>query len=161
MNEIDLKEIAKHLARYATCKPKLAIDRLMKVELIRNNYTKATLYNLIVGTRRLKKDGHITRGMPKELAGYIQEIFNAEPMGEQPITQPKELTLEEQLAKLENNYNIQKDIYEKQIEEYNNSIKTMEDKTSEIKNLLDILNGVYYEQRRTLSYEYMKNKIIK
>lgn len=162
MTDINLKEVAKHIARYATCKPKLAMDRLMRIELIRNNYSKTTLYNFVVGARRMKKDGYINKAMPKELAKEIQTYFdNPNSMAEEPIVEQKELTLEEQLAKLENNYDTQRGIYEKQIEEYDNSIQTMKDKREQIQNLLDILNGVYYEQRRTLSYEYMKNKIIK
>lgn len=160
MTDINLKEVAKHIARYATCKPKLAIDRLMRIELIRNNYSKATLYNFIVGARRMKKDGYINKAMPKELAKEIQAYFdNPNSMADEPIVEQKELTLEEQLANMETKYNQQVEYYDKQIQQMTDTIIDLENKRGTIDELKNSLKAVYYEQKQKLIYNHLSNKL--
>ena len=160
MTDINLKEIAKHIARYATCKPKLAMDRLMRIELIRNNYSKTTLYNFVVGARRMKKDGYINKAMPKELAKEIQAYFdNPNSMADEPIVEPKELTLEEQLANMKTKYNQQVEYYDKQIQQITDTIIDLENKRGTIDELKNSLKAVYYEQKQKLIYNHLSNKL--
>ena len=102
MKQEDLPTLAEYLIRYATVRPKLAMDRLLKVELIRNNLSKTSLYNMIIGTRRLIKNGKINKGMPISLAKEIQRQLNnsTEQPKEQPIKEEKVLTPYEQYQQL-------------------------------------------------------------
>lgn len=101
----DVMTIARYLVRYAGCKPKIAMQRLMEVELIRNNYTKASVYNFCIGTRRLIKDGSFGSGMTKEMADAVRKVLNEqtaaknEPVQAEPQESPTEV-----LVRLKKNY---------------------------------------------------------
>lgn len=67
MSNDDKQTIAKLLVRYSSTRPKVALQRLMGVELIRNNMTKKSLYNMLLATKRiLFKDGKRSSYMGKE-----------------------------------------------------------------------------------------------
>ena len=97
LTDEDIMCIARHLVRYANCKPALATKRLLEIELIRNNYTKQTVYNLVTGTRRLIKDGSFGSGMTKEMAGAVRKVLNEqaaaknEPSQAEPQESPTEV----------------------------------------------------------------------
>lgn len=76
LTDEDVMCIARHLVRYANCKPALATKRLLEIELIRNNFSKCTVYNYITGTRRLIKDGTFGSGMTKEMADAVRKVLN-------------------------------------------------------------------------------------
>ena len=100
----DVMTIARYLVRYANCKPKLSMQRLMEVELIRNNYTKASVYNFCTGTRRLIKDGVVGSGMTGEMAEAVRKVLKEqeaknEPSQAQPVESPTEV-----LVRLKKNF---------------------------------------------------------
>lgn len=106
LTDEDIMCIARHFVRYANCKPKLATKRLLEIELIRNNFSKCTVYNYITGTRRLIKDGSIGSGMTKEMADAVRKILAEQdkaPAPEQPAKEPQESPTEV-LVRLKKNY---------------------------------------------------------
>lgn len=155
MNEQDLQAIAEHIYRYAPCKPRLAMDRLMNIELIRNTYTKGTLFNMLQGTRRILKDGKIKSGMPKWLADRILTLAAKEPAQQAEPTmdeKPVRMTPQEQLIKLDTDM--------KKTEEYISS-KIAETNTQIYK--LQKIENYWQDQRRALEEEYktLKSEILK
>lgn len=101
----DIMTMARYLVRYANCKPKIAMQRLMEVELIRNNYKKASVYNFCTGTRRLIKDGVVGSGMTEEMADAVRKVLNEQAAAKNEPSQalPQESPTEV-LVRLKKNY---------------------------------------------------------
>ena len=105
LTDEDIICIARHLVRYANCKPALATKRLLEIELIRNSFSKQTIYNYITGTRRLIKDGTIGSGITQELANAVRKVLNEQAAGKEPIhTAPQEESPTEVLVRLKKNF---------------------------------------------------------
>ena len=156
MNEQDLQAIAEHIYRYAPCKPKLAMDRLMNIELIRNTYTKGTLFNMLQGTRRILKDGKIKSGMPKWLADKVLALAAKEPAPQAEPAMDVPQTPYEKYTKLTKDYEQVQNFINEQIEKLEKAKKEY-DKSCDDKiqywNRQIILLGSEY---RKLSEEILK-----
>lgn len=100
----DVMCIARHFVRYANCKPKLATKRLMEVELIRNNFSKCTVYNYVTGTRRLIKDGSLGSGMTKEMADAVRKVLSEQSTEKEPVQAAPQESPTEVLVRLKKNY---------------------------------------------------------
>lgn len=100
----DIMTIARYLVRYANCKPGLATKRLLEIELIRNNFSKCTVYNYITGTRRLIKDGSFGSGITKEMADAVRKVLNEQSAGKEPVQAEPQESPTEVLVRLKKNY---------------------------------------------------------
>lgn len=100
----DVMCIARHFVRYANCKPKLATKRLLEIELIRNNFSKCTVYNYVTGTRRLIKDGSLGSGMTKEMADAVRKVLSEQSAEKEPVQAAPQESPTEVLVRLKKNY---------------------------------------------------------
>lgn len=74
----DLYLITEHLVRYAPAKPSIAIPRLLNIEIIRNTYTKSTLYNVFSGVRHTLKTGRRHKYISLAMFDIIMDNFYKE-----------------------------------------------------------------------------------
>lgn len=146
MNKEYLPIIAEYIYRYSPARPKLAMDRLMKVEVIRNNLSKTTVYNMLIGVKRYLREGKINRGMSKELINEIQKLKETRGIP-QEITkeQPKELTIDEQIQHLNNQFEVAEQQLDAVIDCIDNKIEELQQQKKETEHLKQAL-GIEYNQ---------------
>lgn len=157
MKPEDLQEIAKQLIRYAPAKPKLGMDRLLKIELFRNNFSKSTIYNMCIGTRRLIKDGHRIKSMPKELTEEILRQIDkpAEPQQAEPAMAIPQ-TPYEKYTKLITDYKKVGDFIQERIEEIKKSKEEYMEACDEKITYWEYQAGSLANEYRKLSEEILK-----
>lgn len=151
LTDEDTMCIARHLVRYAICKPGLATKRLLEIELIRNNFSKQTIYNYITGTRRLIKDGSFGSGITKEMADAVRKVLNEQdkaPAPEQPAKEPKESPTEV-LVRLKKNYD---ESYAK----YNDIIAQLQDEKEAKMEEYDNAMQLVHQQQQALGMAFQK-----
>lgn len=146
MNKEYLPIIAEYIYRYSPARPKLAMDRLMKVEVIRNNLSKTTVYNMLIGVKRYLREGKINRGISKELINEVQKLKETRGIP-QEITeeQPKEPTIDEQIQHLNNQFEVAEQQLDAVIDCIDNKIEELQQQKKETEHLKHIL-GVEYNQ---------------
>ena len=91
----NLTLLAKLLIRHAPMGVKEAVRELLKIDFIKNNYSKNTIFNYLVGVRTLLKDKKISRYMSKELAQEVIRIenINMSERKDTPILNPIKVNL--------------------------------------------------------------------
>jgi SMC interacting uncharacterized protein involved in chromosome segregation len=146
MNKEYLPTIAEYIYRYSPARPKIAMDRLMKVEVIRNNLSKTTVYNMLIGVKRYLREGKINRGISKELINEIQKLKETRGIP-QDITeeQPKELTIDEQIQHLNNQFEVATQQLDAVIDCIDNKIEELQEQKEKTEHLKRIL-GIEYDQ---------------
>ena len=150
MNKEYLPIIAEYIYRYSPARPKIAMDRLMKVEVIRNNLSKTTVYNMLIGVKRYLREGKINRGISKELINEIQKLKETRGIPKEiteEITkeQPKELTIDEQIQHLNNQFEVAEQQLDTVIDCIDNKIEELQQQKKETEHLKQIL-GIEYNQ---------------
>ena len=157
MKPEDLQEIAKQLIRYAPAKPKLGMDRLLKIELFRNNFSKSTIYNMCIGTRRLIKDGHRIKSMPKELTEEILRQIDKPAQPQQPEpAMAVPMTPYEKFTKLKADIDKTNEFIEKQIAD-------LEQAKADYAKSCDDKIFYWRQQHRIVAFEYteLEREILK
>lgn len=149
LTDEDVICIARHFVRYANCKPKLATKRLLEIELIRNNFSKCTVYNYITGTRRLIKDGVVGSGMTHEMAEAVKKVLNEQAAGKEPVHAEPQETPVEVLARLKKNYD---ESYAKYDELAAKMLEEKDAKMAEYDNAMQLIR----QQQTALGFAYTK-----
>ena len=163
----DYTIIAKYLYRYSSCKPSIAIQRLLNIDIFRNNYTKTTIYNLLIGARRALKDGQKNKYFSQTIFNLLldmkekkiyrevdEQTMNESTMNEsimdesimdtqKPAEAPKP-SIEEMIEEIKKQKEKLKEVYEKTKEEKEQLINN-------IKKELEILHSAYAQAEVDLS----------
>ena len=123
LTEDDKLCVARYLVRYADALPGTALKRVMEIELLRNNYTKNTLYNMLRGVRQIKRRGTIPKNniLNKELAALVLKLMDKEPA---PAT---------------NNVHVPtaKELYKKKLAEYDKIKKYFQSETTRLEEVIE------------------------
>ena len=155
LNKDDYIIIAKYLYKYATCKPSIAVKQLLNIDIFRNNYSKSTIYNLLIGARRTLKDGkknkyfsqviyHLLLDMKEN---KISKELNESTMDEQKPVEPPKLSITDMIKEIKKQKEKLKEIYEREKEEKEQLIENIKEeaykKVEQINLELGILHRAY------------------
>lgn len=157
--------LAKIIYQYKDYMPKLAIQKMFTIDFIKNNYTKSTMINYLINTRRYIKDGFVPKsfkGFPLMLKESLDKVIKGEAANiqlQEELLQPKEESKEMEAKTIEN-----PDKYDKKdicvalagLEEYFNKKKTqIEIKINVLSELRQILIEEYNKQKKNLMEQYL------
>lgn len=163
----DYITIARYLYKYANCLPSIAMKRLLNVDIFRNNYTKSTIYNLLLGTRRTLKDGKRNKYFAQTIYNLILDIKENkiskelnEPntdettMDKQKTIETQKLSIAEAIEEIKKQKEKLKENYEK-IKEEKQKLKYFiteeaDKKTEQINQELKILTIAYEKAEKDL-----------
>lgn len=138
------KFLAQLMLKYCHMGTKEAFRELMKIDFIKNNYGKSTLYNYIGGTKALLlKNGKMNKGMSKYLAEAIAQVqkYNKAPQEiyieriKEPVETCESLTkkledLNKKISILEKEYNFKK---QELTETYTQAQRLIEEQMTQVK----------------------------
>ena len=111
INYDDLYVILSYIYKFKDCKPRLAMKKLLEIDVVKNNYTKTSLYNLFHCVKAYINDGNIRKLLSKtkiEILNKIhQEHEQEKPVYTENVSAPSEplrITPEQELQKLKDQY---------------------------------------------------------
>lgn len=151
----DLYLITEHLVRYAPAKPSIAIPRLLNIEVIRNTYTKSTLYNVFNGVRHTLKTGRKHKHISLAMFDIIMDNFYKESMGVNPEptetveAKPVELKPEEIVSQLKLSLQVIEEAIEKDLRALEIQEEMIKEKRDEIRAARD---RIVADTHQSISY---------
>lgn len=131
-SEQDLYVVLSWMYKYRGCMPKLATKKLLEIDVVRNNFSRSSIYHMMCGVRSYINEGNRTSHLGKVHRQILDRIHleheNEKPVYTEPVTKKQEavkLTPEQELQKLKDQYNKLVDLREqrhKQIQEQINKL---------------------------------------
>ena len=136
------------------CKPKEIVKKAQEIDLLRNKFSKCILYNYFLYSKRYLKDGYKVKAMPKNLCEAIDSLRKVHNYKEKiECKKPKQLSYEEIVKHIDNEYNNLQEKYKEQIEEITKSIGILEQKRKDLDNYLIIKTNELSDKRNNLIRE--------
>lgn len=156
-NKDDFLVFAKLCIENLDEKPSSFLKKAVKVDLLRNLFSKCVLYNYFLYSKRYLKDGYKVKAMPKQLCEAInslRRVHNYEEKNE--CIKPKQLSYEEIIKHIDNEYNNLQEKYNEQLEDIAKHIDILEQKRKDLDNYLMFKTQELNDKRSRLIREYFE-----
>ena len=165
----DLYVILQWIYKYRDCKPSLAMEKLQKIDVVRDNYSKNSLYNLFHCCKTYLKTGKARKLLSEKHIEILEQLKKQYEDGKPVYTEPVKskvqevvkLTPEQELQKLKDQYNKLMDLRENKTHEYH---KKQEQLKKEFDLFMDTSGDMLDEMIRQVQFlekEISRGQILK
>ena len=141
-------------------KPAQFIRMANKIDLFRNKFPDAVLYNYFLYFKRYIKDGYICKGAPKDFVKAIKNVNKEKNYKEKEdnicCVKQKTLSYEEIIKHIDNEYNNLQEKYNEQLKDIAKNIEILEQKRKDLDNFLMFKTQDLNDKRNRLIREYFE-----
>ena len=165
----DLYVILQWVYKYRDCKPKLALEKLQEIDVVRNNYSKNSLYNVFHSVKTYFKTGKIRKVLTETHIEILEQLRKEYEDGKPVYTEPVKskvqevikLTPEQELQKLKDQYNKLMDLRVNKEHEYRKKQEQLKKEFDLFMDTSDDMLDEMQNQIKFLQREVLRGQILK
>lgn len=156
----DLYTIVSHLYKYRTMSPKKAMKELLKVDIVRNRYTKDSLYTTLTRVGLYTRTKQPVKGLGKAIMNILDELMKRDaddaPKYLERIANAVEQKVKNRVKTTEELIEELQEKKQKLIDKFNEEKRKIENKISELNTKMALLNEVCIEEGGKINSEIQK-----
>ena len=135
-------------------KPGSFLKKAIKIDLLRNTFSKGILYNYFLYLKRYLKDGYKVKAMPQNLCDVVDSLRKKK--CQVAISEPKKISYEEIVKHIDNELNLLGEKVNKAFDEIDKQVEMLAHKKIDLTEYLNKKRIEINEKREALINEYFE-----